>query len=337
MDRLAAMAAFVKIVEAGSLSRAAELLGTSLPTVSRTLALLEERLGARLIARTTRRMSLTEPGRAYYERSRRILGAVEEAEATAASLHAAPAGTLVVAAPLLLGRARIAGLVPDFLARHPKLSIDLRLADRLVSLTEEEIDVAIRVGELADSSLVARRLGAFRRVVCGTPAYMARAGAPAHPNDLGRHNCLLFTALATSDEWRFREPGGAREFAVRVSGNFWTSSADAALEAALAGLGLALAPSWQVGEHVKAGRLVCVLDEFEPPLTPVHALYPHARLLSAKVRAFVDYLVARMGADDFWSFTPPGAIDRGAGRPSRASTLKGRRRAGASRGAAPRR
>ncbi len=298
MDRLDAMAVFVAVAESGSFSRAGKTLRAPLSTVSRKVAQLEERLGARLFVRTTRRLSLTEKGRDYLERCKRILGDIEEAELTLADDQSTPSGRLVVSAPVLFGRIYLAPLLVPFIARHPRVRVEISLADRYSDLIAEHIDVAIRIGRLEDSSMVARRLGTFRRVVCGAPAYLQREGVPNHPSDLTRHDCLIFTMLLDPVDWTFHD-GNGREITVRVKGCIRSDNADVVLEAALAGGGLVLAPAWQVRPHVAAGRLVPVLREFEQPPAPIHALYPHARLLSAKVRSFVDFLVENWRDEDF--------------------------------------
>lgn len=298
MDRLDAMAVFVAVAESGSFSRAGKTLRAPLSTVSRKVAQLEERLGARLFVRTTRRLSLTEKGRDYLERCKRILGDIEEAELTLADDQSTPSGRLVVSAPVLFGRIYLAPLLVPFIARHPRVRVEISLADRYSDLIAEHIDVAIRIGRLEDSSMVARRLGTFRRVVCAAPAYLQREGVPNHPSDLTRHDCLIFTMLLDPVDWTFHD-GNGREITVRVKGCIRSDNADVVLEAALAGGGLVLAPAWQVRPHVAAGRLVPVLREFEQPPAPIHALYPHARLLSAKVRSFVDFLVENWRDEDF--------------------------------------
>jgi DNA-binding transcriptional LysR family regulator len=297
MDRLDAMGVFAKVVEAGSLSAAARALGVSLASVSRHLAALEDQLGARLISRTTRRLSLTEGGRAYYERCKRILGDVEEAEAAVSQFQATPSGRVVVSASVLFGRTFLAPALPDFLERYPRVAVELTLTDRFVNLVEEGVDVAVRVGGLADSSLVARRIGGFRRVVCAAPAYLKRRGVPKEPADMTGHDCLIYSMLAEVDRWRFIIE--EREVAIPVTGRLRSNNQDVLLRAALDSAGIMLAPSWLVRDHVASGRLRLVLEDFEPESTPIHILYPHARLLSAKVRALIDYLAARWREEDF--------------------------------------
>jgi DNA-binding transcriptional LysR family regulator len=315
MDRLSAMAVFVKIVEAGSLTAAARATGGSLAAVSRQLAQLEDRLGVRLLQRSTRKLSLTEGGRGYFERAKRILGEVEEAELLLAEAESAVAGRLVVSAPVLFGRLHVAPAIAGFLAAYPQVALELLLEDRYVDLIAESVDVAVRIGELGDSSLIARKLGEFRRVVCAAPDYLARHGRPRRPDELAQHGCLVFSMLADATLWHFRE--GARELAVRVTGRFRSSNADAVLTAAIGGAGIALAPSWQVREAIAAGRLLTLLEEFALPAIPIHALYPTARYRAPKIRAFGDHLARLWSRDPF-------AIDDG-GRDARRRLPRRRR------------
>jgi DNA-binding transcriptional LysR family regulator len=317
MDRFAAMSTFVAIVDAGSLSAAARRLESSAAAVSRQLSALEEELGARLINRTTRRLTLTEGGRSYYERCKRILGDLDEAEAELSEHQVAPAGRLVVSAPVPFGSRFLAPVLADFMRQYPQVDIDLSLTDRFVSLVEEGFDVALRIGPLGDSTLIARRLGSFRRVVCGAPAYLAKLGEPKEPADLARYKCLIFTRLFDAYDWHFAKDG--REIPVRVSGSLRTDSMDVVLQAALDGAGLCLANSWQLREHVAAGRLKVLLRDYELPEVPINIVYPHARLLSAKVRAFIEFMVERCAKEDFASLAPP---------PARRRSLDGRRRVG---------
>lgn len=292
MDQFEAMKVFVRIVESGGLTAAARTLDVSLPAVARGLAGLEKRLGTRLLNRTTRKIGLTESGARYVEHCRRILAEMAEAEATLSAQRLVPSGTLNVSAPVAFGRLHVAPLLPDFLALHADVSINLVLVDRLVNLVDEGFDIAIRIGHLADSSLVATRLGTTRRVICASPEYLRRHGRPRQPRDLKRHNCIRFTALNPGREWTFR--GKGRTESVRVPSNLSCNIADAVIEAAAKGLGLATLLSYQIQRHLAASELEIVLRDFEPPPIPVHAIYPHGNLLPAKSRAFVDYLVERL-------------------------------------------
>ena len=298
MDPLSNLSVFVRIAETGSLSAAAGVLDISKSAVSKKLAALEERLGARLINRTTRRLSLTEVGAAFLERAQRIVTELEEAEAAVSRLTAEPRGTLRVNAPMSFGILHLAPALAGFMTRYPELSVALDLNDRRVDLVEEGYDVAIRIAELADSSLIARKLAPTRRIVCASPDYWARHGKPAHPRDLAAHNCLIYTYLAGGSEWPFRDAGGS--FAVPVEGTLKANNGDALREAARAGLGVYLAPAFLVGDDVRAGWLETALEAFEDAALSIYAVYPHRRHLSAKVRAFIDYLAAYFGPAPSW-------------------------------------
>jgi DNA-binding transcriptional LysR family regulator len=275
---------FARIVEGGSLSAGARAVGKSLPAVCRSLAQLEKRLGERLLHRTTRRIALTEAGMEFYERCRRIAAEIEEAEAAVSARKMEPQGVLAVTAPLLFGRMHVAPVVVEFLRRYRKAAVNLLLSDRTVNLVEEGMDAAIRIGELADSTLVARRLGSIPRVVCASPDYLERNGVPAHPRDLARHECIRFSGLSPTPEWTFLEAK------IKVAGRFVTNNGDAAIDAALHGLGLVMVLGYQVEQPLADGRLVRVLADFEPAPAPVHALYSSARLVPAKLKAFLELL-----------------------------------------------
>lgn len=299
MDKLRAMATFVRIVEAGSLTGAAERLQTSLTSVVRTLSSLEQSLGVRLLNRTTRRIALTDEGREYFERCRRLLAEIEEAEAALSARQTTPAGRLAVTAPVMFGRLHVGPVLTDFLAAYPEVRAELLLVDRVVDLLEEGLDVAIRIGPLPDSSLVAVPLGSTRRVVCASPDYLARHGTPQSPADLAGHRGICFTGLAAGAEWEFGEGKAQR---VSIADTFVTNQIDAALDACAKGLGCARFLSYQVHGLLAAGRLVRLLPEHEPEPMPVSLAYPHARLLSPRIRAFIDWaaprLRERLGAAD---------------------------------------
>jgi DNA-binding transcriptional LysR family regulator len=288
VDKLRAMETFVGIVNGGSLTAAAAARGTSLPSVVRALAGLEAALGVRLLNRTTRRLSLTDEGREYYERCKRVLAAVDEAEAALSARRTAPRGRLRITAPVLFGRLHVAPLVAELLAKHAALEIDLLLLDRVVDLVEEGIDLAVRIGALRESTLVARRVGETRRVTCASPAYLKRAGAPKTPADLARHRCIGFTGLAPSGEWTF----ASERVAVRPA--LTTNQVDAAIDACVRGAGCAQFLCYQVQALLDARKLARLLPDFEPPALPIQLAYPHARLLSANVRAFVDFAAPRL-------------------------------------------
>jgi DNA-binding transcriptional LysR family regulator len=288
MDRLGAMEMFVRIVETGSFSAVARQLGTTQPTISKQLTALEKQLQTRLLHRSTRSLSLTEAGAAYYERCRRILDEVREAEAALGRLQSGLTGTLHVNGSIALGQIFLTALVLKFQQQYPELAIELSLSDRYIDLVEEGVDVAVRVGRLADSNLVARRLGSTRRMLVATPAYLAAHGAPERPEDLVRHSCLLYAYLSTGDEWLFNGPDG--EIRVRVHGNFKANNGHVIREALLASVGVALTPDWLIHDQLEAGEVVALLPEFATPPLEINAVYPSGRHVSAKVRAFIEFL-----------------------------------------------
>lgn len=291
MDKFAAMRVFVKIAEAGSLSAAGRQLGLSLTSVSRQLIALEEMLGATLVERTTRHLSLTEAGRRYHERAKEILEEVAEAERGLTAQTGVASGRLLVCSPSLLGRMRLSPLLPIFLAEHAQVSIDLMLVDRPIRIAEEGIDVALQVGPLEDSGLITRKLDDIQLVVCAAPDYLRRRGEPATPDDLIEHDCLGFGDVPGVAEWSFQE--GAERKAIRISTRLWANDLDALIRAALAGAGLVRVPSWQVAHHLADGRLQIVLGAYQRPATPLSVLAPSNRLRLPKVRAFVDFLQRR--------------------------------------------
>ncbi|HKC45610.1 MAG TPA: LysR family transcriptional regulator [Burkholderiales bacterium] len=299
MDKLRAMATFVRIVETGSLTAAADALEVSGPSVVRLLASLERSLDVRLLNRTTRRIALTDEGRDYFERCKRILAEVEEAEAAAGNRRGAARGELRVTAPALFGRMHVAPLAAEFVARHAGVSIDLLFVDRVVNLLEEGLDAGVRIADLPDSSLVAIPVGEVRRVVCASPKYLARAGTPKTPQELRTHACIRFGGLGAPHEWTFQEPG--RKLAVPVRGPLAGNQADALVEACADGLGIGMFLSYQVAPLVAAGRLKLLLADYWPPPVPVSVVYPHAKLLPARTRLFVDWLRERLPQRIAWT------------------------------------
>jgi DNA-binding transcriptional LysR family regulator len=293
MDKLVAMRNFVKITESTSLSAAARTLAMSLPVVSRGLAELERGLGVRLFTRTTRSLALTDEGEIYRQHCLRILADIDEAESALAQIRATPMGRVTVSAPLLFGRLHVAPLLPAFLARYPDVSVDLLLVDRVVNLIDEGIDVAVRIAPLADSTLIARRLGQVRRVVCASHAYLKHYGTPRKPADLRAHNCLLNVGSDAGD-WRFQ--AGAKEARLRVSGNFVSNSSDALIEAACQGVGLVRVLSYQVEAMLAAKQLIEVLGKFAVKATPINAVMSPGRMTLPKVRGLVDYLAQSLDA-----------------------------------------
>jgi len=294
MDKLRAMATFVRIVERGSLTAAAESLRTSLPSVVRTLAALEAALDVRLLNRTTRRIALTDEGREYHARCQRVLAEVDEAEAALSARRAVPRGRLRVTAPVMFGRMHVAPVITEFVGKHVAVRAELILLDRVVDLVEEGIDVGVRIGRLPDSSLVALPIGETRRVVCASPAYLRRAGTPASPADLAAHRCVSFGGLAPGNEWTFASSGKATR--VAVTPTFASNQIDPALDACVGGAGLGQFLSYQVRALLETGKLKRVLMGFEPAPLPIHMIYPSARLLSSNVRALVDWAVPRLRA-----------------------------------------
>ena len=287
MDKLKAMQAFVRIADEGSLTAAARSLESSLPAVVRTLAALEAQLGVRLFNRTTRRISLTEEGKGYLSSCRQILSALDDADAALTAEAREPRGHLSVTAPVLFGQMYVAPAVTRFVKRYGRVTCSVMLFDRVVNLLEEGIDVGIRIGQLEDSSLVAQPVSSIRRVVVASPGYLRRHGAPQHPRDLRKANCVRFIA-ATGPGWTFHE--GAKQFNVPVSGNLDFNHAAPAIEACAAGLGPGQFLSYQVAPHLRSRRLKTVLDAFEPPPRPINIVYPHARLLPARTRVFVEWM-----------------------------------------------
>ena len=291
MDRLQAMRVFVTVFERRSLSAAATALGTSLPTVSRTLAMLERELGVKLIARTTRGVAETDGGRLYYRRCQRILADIHDADSAVQSHVQVPAGELRVSAPVTFGRYHVAPAAAEFLERYPRLAFYLSLTDRYESLPEQRLDVAIRIAIIRVQAQAVRRLGYIQRVVVGSPEYFAHHAVPKHPRELLRHNCMHFTHYLRADEWNFEDQG--HPVSVRVRGRMRTNNQEALMEAVFAGAGLAVLPTWLIQGDLDSGRLQRVLTEFEAPRTPVYAVFPNRGAPPNKVRAFIEFLADR--------------------------------------------
>jgi DNA-binding transcriptional LysR family regulator len=302
MDRFAGVQVFAQVVESGGFAKAAERLGLSTTATSRHVAELEAHLQTRLLNRTTRRVSLTESGQAFYERAVQILSDLEEAEQEAARAAVVPRGTIKLTTSVAFGVRHVAPAIAAFLAQHPEVKFDVSLSERIVDLVEEGFDLGIRIGGTGTENIVARRLGETRLVPCASPDYLARRGAPRTPEDLEKHNCLTYEYLAPRNLWRFRDPAGG-ERAVRVSGTLHANSGDFIAEAAARGAGIVLEPAFIVAADVRAGRLVPLLQEFEPAPVPVYAVYPSRKHLSAKVRLFVDFLVRSSEGTRDWDIT----------------------------------
>jgi DNA-binding transcriptional LysR family regulator len=293
MDRFDAMSVFAAVVDRGSLSAAGRRLNVPLATVSRKLADLEAHLGTRLITRSTRKLVLTDAGRAYLDACRQILEQVDEAERAASGAYAKVKGQLVVAAPIVFGRMHLVPVAADFLEAHPEVDIQLRLGDRNVNLIEEHVDVALRIGALPDSNLVATQVGTIRRVVCASPAYLERFGTPQSLGELAVHRCITFDGLEAASAWVFAGADGQKHQA-RVHSRLTVSTADAAIEAAVHGLGLTRVLSYQVAGALQDGRLIRVLDDQESPVVPASLIYPGQGRLPMKTRAFIDFAAGRL-------------------------------------------
>jgi DNA-binding transcriptional LysR family regulator len=297
-DSIQEMAVFARVVGAGSLSAAARELGLSPALVSRRLAALESRLGVRLINRTTRSLHLTDDGATYYEACARVLADIEEADATVSAGRVEPRGTLRVALPASFGLQHIAPLIPRFAERYPQIQLALSLSDRTINLIEEGFDLAVRIAHLEDSSLTARKLAPNRRVVCASPAYLARHGAPRTPDELARHNCLTTTDFAMN--WDYKGPDG-KPGSVRVTGRYACDSWEVLREWARAGLGIALKSTWDVHRLLAEGSLVevCPGYTFHSDVA-IYAVYPSRRFLPAKTRVFIEFLAESFGPDPYW-------------------------------------
>jgi DNA-binding transcriptional LysR family regulator len=292
MDRLHTMEVFAAVAEAGSLAGAAKRLRVSPPAVTRAIASLEDHLGVRLFNRTTRNLSLTEAGTRFLDSTRRLLSELEEAEKTAAGTMAAPSGHLTLTASVTFGRTHVAALMLDFLHAYPRVTASLLLLDRVVNLVEEGIDVAVRTAHLPDSTLIARRVGEVRQVLVASPAYLAERGAPAKPDDLKGHDVIAFTGLLPGREWPLVDDG--RDASIVLAPRLEVNDAAAAIAGAERGDGITMALSYMVAGAIAEGRLIPVLDRFTPPAVPVQLVYPRARTIAAKVRAFLDFAAPRL-------------------------------------------
>jgi DNA-binding transcriptional LysR family regulator len=299
MDRFEDMQAFVAVVEAGSFTAAAARLKTAKSGISRRVSALEERLGVQLLRRTTRRLNLTETGQSFYEHSARILADLEEAESAVLQEHGELRGTLRVALPLSFGVRHMCEPVARFGRLHPRVMFDIDLNDRRIDLLEEGVDLALRIGRLADSSLIARRLFEVRTVVCASPAYLDRHGTPKTPQELTDHACLAYRNLAEPTKWVCKDSDGVRH-RVDVSAAILASSGDFLSAAAIQGLGIAMQPTFIAGEAISRGELVPILTDYEWPVTPAYAVYPPTRHLSYRVREFIDHLARHFAGPLPW-------------------------------------
>lgn len=290
MDVLAGMRLFIRVAETGGFSVVAREANTTQPTVSRTVAALEQHLGARLLNRSSRAVTLTDEGRQFYELAGRALEAVTDAEGSVGRRQSSPAGLLRLGTPVAFGRLHIAPRIGRFLERYPEVEVELSMDDAFVDLIGHGLDLAVRVGDLRDPALIARRIGTTRRVAAASAQYLERHGAPQAPADLARHDCVVYTRLATGNRWHFAGPNGA--ITVDVRGRFRADNSEAVREAVINGAGIAIIPVWMFGDEVRSGRVRIILEAFEPKPLPIHAVYSSRRQLSAKVRAMIEFLAS---------------------------------------------
>lgn len=298
MKNLVGMAIFARVAEAKSFSEAARRLGLSKSMVSKEVTRLERSLGARLLNRTTRKLSLTEIGAAFYEHCARVVQEAEEAELLVGRLHGEPRGVLKLTTPVAFGTLHVAPALPEFLAKYPDVTVDLTISDRFFDLAEEGYDLSVRIARELPPNVVARHLAPINRVVCATPGYFEKHGVPNSPDDLARHNCLVYTHANPDSLWRFRAAGA--DTAVPVRGNLMLNDDEALWQAVLGGLGISLLPTFIVGKDLQAGRLQAVLAQYVPSERNLHALYLPNRHLSAKVRVFIDFMLERFKAPPYW-------------------------------------
>jgi DNA-binding transcriptional LysR family regulator len=295
-DTLSLLQTFVRTVEAGSFTAVARQMRASQPTVSRQIAALEDHLGCLLIRRTTRALTLTDEGRVFYDHALRVLEAATEAEGSVGRRRGRATGRLRLACSGVFGRLHVIPHLPAFMAEYPEVEIDLTMQDRFVDLVEDGIDLAIRLGEVTDPGLIARRIGSTRRRVLATPGYLAAHGTPQHPDDLTAHRCIVYTGLAAGQTWAFATPQGP--LSVDIAGSFQVDSTEGVRAAVLAGLGIAYIPTWHfVAGEIERGDLSVLLDAFAPPPQPISAVWASRRHLSPKVRAAIDHFAAAFAAD----------------------------------------
>lgn len=296
MDRLETMRIFIAVAEQAGFARAGRELSLSGPAVTRAVAALEERIGTRLLHRTTRQVRLTEAGSRFLADCKRIIAEIGEAEASAAGLHAELRGPLAITAPVLFGRMHVAPILLDFLARYQQVTARLLLFDRIVDLMEEGIDVAVRIAELPDSSLSAIRVGSVRRMICASPGYIAAHGRPRSPEDLANFDAIAISQAGGAQDWTFT--AGTRDVSIRLPAQLRVNNSDVAIAAALAGRGFTRVLSYQIADELRAGRLQVVLSEFEPPPWPIHLVHLEGRRAAARVRGFLDFAAERLRADE---------------------------------------
>jgi DNA-binding transcriptional LysR family regulator len=292
MDRFEAMRTLIAAVDGGSLSAASRGLNTPLPTVSRRVTDLEAHLGAQLLVRTSRKLILTEAGEAFVSAARRLIDELDDAERAASGEYRAPRGELLVTAPIMFGKIHVAPIVHDFLRAYPDVTVRLVLADHVIDLVEAHVDVAVRIGQLPDSDLVARRVGQIQWVICASPSYLSQRGAPASPSDLGDHDCIAFEGLQTYRNWTFGVEARAQTASIRPK--FSVNTADAVIDAASAGVGIARVMSYQAAVAIRSKKLVSILQAHAPPPTPVQLVYRSQRSQPLKQRAFLGFVTPRL-------------------------------------------
>lgn len=303
MDRLEAMSILVASVEEGSFSAAGRKLGVPLPTISRKVADLEGHLKVRLLVRSTRKLALTEAGHAYVAACKRILDDIDQAEAQVSGEYTLPRGELTITAPISFGRLHVLPVVNEFLKQFPEITIRMLLSDRNADLVDQHIDMAVRIGDLPDSNLVATRVGTVRRVMCASPAYLADHGTPKKPDDLARHQCIFFSGLGTGASWNFKSRGQSTT-AVHPPCRLHINTAEAAIDAAIAGVGLTNVLSYQAARAVSEGRLTIILKDFEPKPLPVHLLHAHQGVSPLKMRRFLEFAAPRIRLSVLASLKP---------------------------------
>jgi len=292
------MMLFAKVVDCKSFSKAAKQLKLSNSVVSKRITRLEQVLGVRLLNRTTRKLSLTEAGTVFYERCSRISEEVDDAKLAVAYTHKTPQGWIRVNAPFSFGYSHMAPAVAEFMSKYPKVKVDLHLSIHPMDLIEEGFDLGIRIGELEDSSLIARRLTDRRMRLCGSPSYLKQHGVPQTPDELANHNCLMYEHFARGEEWHFNVNGKDKE--IKVKGNLMSNNGRALIEAAVSGLGLVFLPGFMVTPQIKVGTLISILNDYCPHGIGIHAVYPHNRYLATKVRSFIDFLIEKFSDDAYW-------------------------------------
>jgi len=299
MESFGAIPVFVTVVESGGFSPAAKLLGISKSAVSKRVTQLEEQMGVKLLHRTTRKLSLTEAGEHFFQHARIAHQAAKDAQDAVAQLQGEPQGRLRINTPMSFGRLHIAPLIPEFLKRYPKISIEMVMDDKVADLIGEGFDIAIRGGDLPDSSLIARKLAPLRNVLCASPEYIEKHGRPIELSQLADHNCLIFTYSKDIKEWLFIKDGQTQS--VEVTGNYNVNNSEALREALLQGVGIGRLPTFVAGPDIKSGKLVSLFEEYQMPDKTIYAVFPERQYLPSKVRAFIDFAVEYLGGDNpYW-------------------------------------